>query len=104
MFLTSDSLFLLQERKLLAAAQQTFQDSKTKIEQIRMEMLKLSQATGAPGNSPQPDRWACKQQVPLGYPNNPLTPSHTQIDTVFPNGNQATADGKPCEGKPSPWL
>ncbi|XP_070614690.1 serine/threonine-protein kinase N3 isoform X1 [Erythrolamprus reginae] len=37
------------ERKLLAAAQQTFQDSKTKIELIRMEMLKLSQATGAPG-------------------------------------------------------
>uniref|UniRef100_A0A8C5WSX9 Protein kinase C n=1 Tax=Laticauda laticaudata TaxID=8630 RepID=A0A8C5WSX9_LATLA len=37
------------ERKLLAAAQQTLQDSKTKIELIRMEMLKLSQATGAPG-------------------------------------------------------
>ncbi|KAK9392277.1 serine/threonine-protein kinase N3 [Crotalus adamanteus] len=37
------------ERKLLAAAQQTFQDSKTKIELIRMEMLKLSQATGTPG-------------------------------------------------------
>uniref|UniRef100_A0A670ZB77 protein kinase C n=1 Tax=Pseudonaja textilis TaxID=8673 RepID=A0A670ZB77_PSETE len=34
------------ERKLLAAAQQTLQDSKTKIELIRMEMLKLSQATG----------------------------------------------------------
>uniref|UniRef100_A0A8C5RZX0 protein kinase C n=1 Tax=Laticauda laticaudata TaxID=8630 RepID=A0A8C5RZX0_LATLA len=33
------------ERKLLAAAQQTLQDSKTKIELIRMEMLKLSQAT-----------------------------------------------------------
>uniref|UniRef100_A0A8C6YBF6 protein kinase C n=1 Tax=Naja naja TaxID=35670 RepID=A0A8C6YBF6_NAJNA len=34
------------ERKLLAAAQQTLQDSKKKIELIRMEMLKLSQGTG----------------------------------------------------------
>ncbi|XP_063172509.1 serine/threonine-protein kinase N3 [Candoia aspera] len=38
------------ERKLLAAAQQTFQDSKTKIELIRMEMVKLSQAAGAAGD------------------------------------------------------
>lgn len=35
--------FLLQDRKLLAMAQQMLQDSKTKIEFIRMQILKASQ-------------------------------------------------------------
>ncbi|KAM6430867.1 serine/threonine-protein kinase N3 isoform 1-T1 [Liasis olivaceus] len=42
------------ERKLLAAAQETFQESKTKIELIRMEMVKLSQAVGAVGDPLNP--------------------------------------------------
>lgn len=35
----------LQDRKLLAAAQQMLQDSKTKIEFIRMQILKASQTS-----------------------------------------------------------
>lgn len=38
------SLFNLKDRKLLATAQQMLQDSKTKIEFIRMQILKASQA------------------------------------------------------------
>ncbi|XP_015260528.1 PREDICTED: serine/threonine-protein kinase N2-like [Cyprinodon variegatus] len=38
-------LICLQDRKLLAAAQQMLQDSKTKIEFIRMQILKASQAS-----------------------------------------------------------
>lgn len=38
-------LFCPQDRKLLATAQQMFQDSKTKIEFIRMQILKASQAS-----------------------------------------------------------
>ena len=37
--------FVLQDRKLLATAQQMLQDSKTKIEFIRMQILKASQAS-----------------------------------------------------------
>lgn len=37
--------FHRQDRKLLAAAQQMLQDSKTKIEFIRMQILKASQAS-----------------------------------------------------------
>lgn len=39
------SLFLSKDRKLLATAQQMLQDSKTKIEFIRMQILKASQAS-----------------------------------------------------------
>lgn len=38
-------LFSSQDRKLLATAQQMLQDSKTKIEFIRMQILKASQAS-----------------------------------------------------------
>lgn len=38
--------FLWQERKLLATAQQMLQDSKTKIEIIRMQIVKVSQSAG----------------------------------------------------------
>lgn len=37
--------FFSQDRKLLATAQQMLQDSKTKIEFIRMQILKASQET-----------------------------------------------------------
>ena len=37
------SCFAVQDRKLLAMAQQMLQDSKTKIEFIRMQILKASQ-------------------------------------------------------------
>lgn len=39
------SLFHSKDRKLLATAQQMLQDSKTKIEFIRMQILKASQAS-----------------------------------------------------------
>lgn len=39
------SNFFPQDRKLLATAQQMLQDSKTKIEFIRMQILKASQAS-----------------------------------------------------------
>lgn len=43
-YLPSDPVcFHLQDRKLLATAQQMLQDSKTKIEFIRMQILKASQ-------------------------------------------------------------
>lgn len=38
-------LLTLQDRKLLATAQQMLQDSKTKIEFIRMQILKASQTS-----------------------------------------------------------
>lgn len=42
---TAIVLFHSQDRKLLATAQQMLQDSKTKIEFIRMQILKASQAS-----------------------------------------------------------
>ncbi len=38
-------MLALQDRKLLATAQQMLQDSKTKIEFIRMQILKASQTS-----------------------------------------------------------
>ncbi len=40
-----DFMLTLQDRKLLATAQQMLQDSKTKIEFIRMQILKASQTS-----------------------------------------------------------
>lgn len=51
LFWSKDGLFIVwfliysQDRKLLATAQQMLQDSKTKIEFIRMQILKASQAS-----------------------------------------------------------
>lgn len=46
MVLPLHTLSFWQERKLLATAQQMLQDSKTKIEIIRMHIVKVSQSAG----------------------------------------------------------
>lgn len=39
-------LFVFQDRKMLSAAQQMLQDSRTKIELLRMQMVKINQVKG----------------------------------------------------------
>lgn len=39
-------MFVFQDRKMLSAAQQMLQDSRTKIELLRMQMVKVNQVKG----------------------------------------------------------
>uniref|UniRef100_A0A8B9ESR0 Serine/threonine-protein kinase N3 n=1 Tax=Anser cygnoides TaxID=8845 RepID=A0A8B9ESR0_ANSCY len=51
------------ERKLLATAQQMLQDSKTKIEIIRMQIVKVSQSAGGMEDAPQDPEYAVELRI-----------------------------------------
>lgn len=52
-------LSVWQERKLLATAKQMLQDSKTKIEIIRMHIVKVSQSAGGMEDTVDPAGRVC---------------------------------------------